>query len=207
MKMKIAALVWALFWGEAWSAEPIYPATHPTGAIEDYGADTNYKVYPVYFWWEKGNLWIEIDPKDATPSMCGSEVTVQQNGKFGYTKVNTATKGDFCDLVYKKQVFRVVDLKGNPFNPAYGAVVEYDSAHRATVTLPPGPSEPDPSPAPEFGNPKVSIHDLDVLKVTCQRKNKKVPGSLLTEGGSYICDGLPLKPGDKVTITIVGNSK
>lgn len=205
MKIKIAALALALVCGNVGAVEPIYPVTHPEGAAEDYGADHNYKMYPVYFWWEKGNLWIEIDPKDATPSICG--VNVEQNNKFYTANVNTATQKDFCGIVHQRQVFRIVDLKGNPFDPSYTTTVEYDSAHRATVTLPPASPEPSPSPDPAFGNPKVSIHDMDVLKVTCQRKNKKVPGALLTGDGSYICDGLPLKPGDKVTISIVGTSK
>lgn len=208
MKSKVAALVLALIGGNVWAVEPVYPTTHPEWAAEDYGADQNYKVFPVYFWWEKGNLWIEIDPADADPSICGTGINVVQNGEFFLADANTATKTGFCGRVTQKQVFRVVDMSGKSFNPSFSARVRYESdRHTAEATLGAVAPEPSPSPAPQFGNPKVSINDLNVLKVTCQRKNKKKPGVLLTEDGSYICDGLPIKSGDKVTITVVGTSK
>lgn len=75
------------------------------------------------------------------------------------------------------------------------------------VPCPVATPTPAPTPAPVYDKPQVGTYDLNVQKVTCQRKNKKKPATQLPGDGGYLCDGLPIQSGDKVTITIVGTKK
>lgn len=74
-------------------------------------------------------------------------------------------------------------------------------------TATPSPT-PEPTPAPIYDKPQADVYDVDIKKVVCQRKNgKKFPARQLPGAGNFVCDGIPINAGEKVTITIVGTKK
>ncbi|UZR27471.1 hypothetical protein [Methylococcus mesophilus] len=67
---------------------------------------------------------------------------------------------------------------------------------------------PEPTPAPIYDKPQADVYDIDIKKVVCQRKNgKKFPARQLPGPGNFVCDGIPINAGEKVTITVVGTKK